>query len=75
MGAALNPRYLNSTMLDTMFAFHFAHVRAHNQFQLFSYAPWEEDEMINTLAAADAWRAERAMQRVPVPAQEWRALF
>jgi hypothetical protein len=55
VGTALNPRYLNSTMLDTMFAFHFAHVRAHNQFQLFSYAPWEEDEMIKVLREQYDW--------------------
>jgi glucosamine--fructose-6-phosphate aminotransferase (isomerizing) len=52
---AANPRYLNASMKDTLFAFHSAYFRDHNQIQLFQYAPWDEDEMIGVLRQQYDW--------------------
>jgi glutamine---fructose-6-phosphate transaminase (isomerizing) len=52
---ALNPRYINASMLDTLSAFHSAYLRPHNQYQLFNYAPWDEDRLVDVLRTQYDW--------------------
>jgi len=51
----LNPRYINRSLFDTIFAFHSAYMLKHDETQLFEYAPWDEETIITTLRNAYDW--------------------
>jgi hypothetical protein len=50
-----NPAYLNRSMLDTVKAFGSYYVMNHPYLNLFSYLPWDEDEINNTLIDRYKW--------------------
>jgi glucosamine--fructose-6-phosphate aminotransferase (isomerizing) len=51
----LNPRYINRSLFDNMFAFHSAYLLKHDGLQLFDYAPWNEERIIGTLRSEYDW--------------------
>ena len=51
----LNPRYINKSMFDTLFAFQSSYLMTHNNVQLFDYAKWDEDELVRVLRTEYAW--------------------
>jgi len=51
----LNPRYINRSLFDTVFAFHSAYMLKHDETQLFEYAPWDEATIIGTLRDEYDW--------------------
>ena len=55
---ALNPRYINASMVDTASAFHSAYFRAHTQIQLFDYVPWVEDDLVGVLRSEYDWELD-----------------
>ncbi len=44
-----NPRYLNSSLGDTIFAFYCAYVLKHNFISFYDYIPWDENTINQTL--------------------------
>jgi asparagine synthetase B (glutamine-hydrolysing) len=52
---ALNPRYINRSVLDTVFAFYSAYMIKHDNLQLFDYVPWDESEIISVLRGEYDW--------------------
>lgn len=62
-----NPRYLNASILDTLFGFYSYYLLPHDYFtNLFQYVPWDEETMLRTLKAEYDWRPE------PDAASSWR---
>lgn len=55
---ARNPRYLNSSLFDTVGAFVSSYVLKHDFVPLFDFVPWREDDVVNTLVERYGW--ERA---------------
>ena len=51
----LNPRYINRSLFDAVFAFHSAYMLKHDELQLFEYAPWDEATIIGTLRDEYDW--------------------
>jgi glutamine---fructose-6-phosphate transaminase (isomerizing) len=51
----LNPRYINKSMFDTLFAFRSSYLMRHDNIQLFDYARWDEDELIRVLRKEYDW--------------------
>ena len=51
----LNPRYINRSLFDTVFAFHSAYMLKHDETQLFEYAPWDEATIVGTLRDEYDW--------------------
>lgn len=50
-----NPGYINSSILDTLFAFLSSYVMPHDYEYLFHYVPWDEQEVMNTLRDKYDW--------------------
>jgi glutamine---fructose-6-phosphate transaminase (isomerizing) len=50
-----NPRYLNSSLLDTVIAFYSSYFLDHPQIQLFDFAEWNEDELVGVLRSEYDW--------------------
>jgi hypothetical protein len=59
---ALNPRYINKSIFDTLFAFYSAYVLKHQNLQLYDYVRWDEKEIIDLLRREYDW--ELAMDTV-----------
>ena len=53
-----NPRYINSSIFDTLFAFYCAYIQPHTFFSIFDYIPWNEDEIMSTLRKEYDWEVE-----------------
>lgn len=51
----LNPAYLNSSLLDTAFAFYSYYVMPKDVIYLFSYLPWDEREILSVLTGKYDW--------------------
>jgi asparagine synthetase B (glutamine-hydrolysing) len=51
----LNPSYINRSLLDSIGAFGSYYVMPHNLLSLFSYIPWDEDEVEETLLGKYNW--------------------
>lgn len=51
----LNPSYINRSLLDSIGAFGSYYVMPHNLLSLFSYIPWDEDEVEQTLLGKYDW--------------------
>lgn len=52
---ALNPRYINNSLFDTLFAFHSSYLLKHDNIQLYDYANWQEDEVVGVLRREYDW--------------------
>jgi glutamine---fructose-6-phosphate transaminase (isomerizing) len=52
---ALNPRYINKSLFDTVFAFHSSYLLKHDNVQLYDYANWQEDEVVGVLRREYDW--------------------
>lgn len=50
-----NPAYINSSLLDTMSAFYSSYFLDHPQIQLFEYAKWDENELVDVLRNEYDW--------------------
>jgi asparagine synthetase B (glutamine-hydrolysing) len=50
-----NPRYINRSLFDTLFAFHSAYLLKHDELQLYDYVSWNEEEIIGTLRDEYDW--------------------
>jgi len=50
-----NPAYINSSLFDTMSAFYSSYFLDHPQIQLFEYAKWDENELVNVLRSEYDW--------------------
>lgn len=53
-----NPAYINSSFLDTLFAYYSTYIRQHSYLYLWHYIPWREEEIISTLTQKYGWRTE-----------------
>ena len=51
----LNPAYINSSLLDTLFAYVSAYHIKHDYLHLFSYERWNEQKIVNTLIEEYNW--------------------
>lgn len=51
----LNPSYLNSTLIDTMFGFYSYYMLPRDFTYLYSYLPWNEETIIDTLVKEYDW--------------------
>ncbi|MBX3395779.1 MAG: hypothetical protein KF841_10465 [Phycisphaerae bacterium] len=52
---AMNPAYINRSLLDTVFAFYSYYVIPHDYIYLFSYLPWDENELLSVLRSEYDW--------------------
>jgi glutamine---fructose-6-phosphate transaminase (isomerizing) len=52
---AVNPRYVNRSLFDTLFAFHSSYLLKHDNIQLYDYASWEENEVVGVLRKEYDW--------------------
>ncbi|MBT6361465.1 MAG: hypothetical protein HOJ67_04645 [Rhodospirillaceae bacterium] len=52
---ALNPRYINRSLFDTLGAFWSTFITSHDHVQLFKYASWEEDVVVDVLRREYDW--------------------
>jgi glucosamine--fructose-6-phosphate aminotransferase (isomerizing) len=52
---AINPRYINKSLFDTLFAFHSSYLLRHDNIQLYDYADWQEDEVVGVLRREYDW--------------------
>ena len=50
-----NPAYINSSVLDTLFAFFSTYFTPHNYLDMFNYILWDEDEINSTLINTYDW--------------------
>jgi predicted glutamine amidotransferase len=55
---AKNLRYINSTLLDTLFAFFASYIMEHNLFHIFQYERWEEEKINATLQTLYGWEVD-----------------
>lgn len=55
----LNPSYINRSLIDSMGAFGSYYVMPHNLLSLFSYIPWDEDEVEKTLLGKYNWEVAK----------------
>lgn len=51
----MNPAYINRSLLDTVFAFYSYYVIPHDYIYLFSYLPWDENELLSVLRSEYDW--------------------
>lgn len=52
----LNPRYINRSLVDSLWAFKCSYMSRHDiHLQLFDYVPWEEDELVGLLRSEYDW--------------------
>ena len=61
-----NPAYINSSFVDTLFAYVSTYVIPHEYLYLWHYIPWNEDTIISTLRAGYGWETEKGAK------QTWR---
>jgi len=54
----LNPRYLNSTLVDNAFAFAASYFLPHEMFHLFRYEQWEENKVVTTIIDNYGWETD-----------------
>ena len=52
---AMNPSYVNSSLLDTIFAFYSYYFLPHDYIYLYSYLPWDEREILSVLRGEYGW--------------------
>lgn len=52
-----NPAYINSSIVDTLFAYFSTYIQKHDYVFLWHYVPWEEKRIINTLTKNYNWQA------------------
>ena len=50
-----NPRYLNSTIPDTVMAFMYYYIKGRDYYSIFDYIPWEEDKIISVIKNQYGW--------------------
>ena len=50
-----NPNYINSSLIDTLFAFFSTYIQQHDYVYLWHYIPWEEKKIISTLTNQYDW--------------------
>jgi glutamine---fructose-6-phosphate transaminase (isomerizing) len=50
-----NPKYINSSVYDTAWAFASAYLMTHNFMYLWQYIPWDEQHIVSTLKKQYAW--------------------
>lgn len=55
-----NPRYINSSIFDTLFAFYCAYVLKHNIHTFYDYIEWDEDKIISVLKKEYNWETEKS---------------
>jgi len=53
--AAANPRYINSSLLDTAGAYTSSYLMPHNFLYLWHYIPWNEQKIVSTLINIYGW--------------------
>lgn len=51
----LNPSYINSSLLDTLFAYYSTYVQKHDYIYLWHYIPWKEGKIVSTLTKSYGW--------------------
>lgn len=51
----VNPSYINSSLLDTLFAYLSVYLQPHDFLYLWHYIPWNEKEIIGTLKKVYGW--------------------
>jgi hypothetical protein len=62
-----NPRYLNPSIVDTLFGFYSYYLLPHDYFtNLFQYVAWDEEKVLSALRSEYDWRPE------PDAASSWR---
>lgn len=54
----INPRYINSTLIDNAFAFFSSYFMKHDLFPVFHYTRWEEQTVNNTLQNVYGWETD-----------------
>ncbi len=54
----LNPAYINSSLLDTMFGFFSTYIINHDYLYLWHYLPWNEEKIIATLVDEYGWEVD-----------------
>jgi hypothetical protein len=57
-----NPRYLNSTLADNLFAFAASYVIKHNYMHIFHYTKWREEEINSVLLDQYGWEIDSEAQ-------------
>ncbi len=62
----LNPKYLNSSLLDTLDAFKAYYLIKHNNLNIFDYIPWEQERVEQTILNNYEWETD------PGTATTWR---
>lgn len=50
-----NPKYLNSTIPDTLMAFMYYYIKGRDYYSIFDYIPWEEDKIISVIKNQYGW--------------------
>ncbi|WP_457559065.1 hypothetical protein [Candidatus Harpocratesius sp.] len=50
-----NPKYINSTIFDNIFAFKSFYYSKKDYIRLYTYIPWDEKEIVNTLRSQYNW--------------------
>jgi glucosamine--fructose-6-phosphate aminotransferase (isomerizing) len=50
-----NPRYVNSSLFDTVAAFYSSYFLDHSQIQIFEFAEWNEDSLVAVLRTEYDW--------------------
>ena len=53
-----NPRYLNFTIVDNIFAFFSSYIMKHNLFHIYRYERWEEEKINTTLQTLYGWECD-----------------
>lgn len=54
----LNPAYINSSLLDTLDAFHSYYMMKHENLNIFDYLPWDEQTIERTLLDGYDWEID-----------------
>ena len=54
----LNPAYLNSSLLDSIFAYFSYYILPHRFISLYDYVPWQENEINKTLIEQYGWETD-----------------
>tara|TARA_B100000900_G_scaffold370996_1_gene349898 strand:- start:10758 stop:12776 length:2019 start_codon:yes stop_codon:yes gene_type:complete len=55
-----NPRYINSTIPDTLRAFFYYYMRKKDYFSIFDYLEWDEDLIVNTIMDNYEWQGSNS---------------
>lgn len=54
----MNPAYINSTLVDSLFAFWSSYLMPHDHLFLFDYVRWEESPLVDTLIRHYGWETD-----------------